>query len=77
MPSTATRWGVSIVALISATLAATPSQSVGQTAYATQDDNIAAAAYCPPTIYVMLTSNRTGVRRVYTGASIANATRRL
>jgi hypothetical protein len=73
MPSTATRWGVSIVALISATLAATPSQSVGQTAYATQDENIADAAYCPPTVLVQLTSDRTGVRRVYTGGASRGA----
>lgn len=70
MLTKARRWSVSIIVLVIATLATTPSQSVGQTvSVSTLDDNIADAAYCPPTVYVQITSNRTGVLRVYAGLS--------
>jgi len=70
----ARRWGVWTALLVTAALAATPTKSVGQRKSITVPgkpnfDDIADAAYCPPTVFVQLTSDRTGVSRTYWGPS--------
>jgi hypothetical protein len=67
MLSKAGWWGVSIAVMASATLAIAPSNAIGQTAYATQDENIADAAYCPASMWFRFTSYRTGTQRIYLG----------